>query len=139
MGRHGKKFCMICNPYGNGSKGTPGTEAIGRYYLKRETPNQFQTGWIAVCEDCAIRTEKYYEIEYFDGRKQSRLTDNNDTRIHSGRYEHDWQKENLVTIEVDGKMVDRLICSKCGAEYYRSSMKDKFPRYGCSINDEEEK
>ena len=138
MSRHGKKFCMICNPDGNGSTGDVGTEAVGRYYLSRTNKDQFQSGWISVCKDCAIQTEQYYRIEYFDGNKTSRLTDNKDPRILSGPYQHNWQKENLVTIEVDGKLVDHLICSKCGAECYYF-MKDLAPHEGCSVPDGEEK
>jgi hypothetical protein len=130
--RHGKKYCMICNPNGNGTTGEEGTEAVGRYLLLRESKDQYQTGWIAVCADCAETTEKYFRIEYFSGKKTERLTDNKDPRLLAGPYEHDWQKQNLVTIEVDGKLVDHLICSKCGAECY-SFMKDLAPHEGCSV------
>ena len=138
MSRHGKKFCMICNPEGNGTTGIEGSGAVGRYYLQRDSKDQFQTGWISVCEYCAQDFKKYHRIEYFNGTKTSRLTDNNDPRIHGGPYEHDWQKENLVTIEIDGKLVDHLICSKCRAECYYC-MKDFAPHEGCSVPDEEEK
>ena len=42
MGRHGK-----------------GSEAVGKYYLQRDCKDQFQTGWISVCECCAASFEKY--------------------------------------------------------------------------------
>jgi hypothetical protein len=138
MGRHGKKFCMICNPFGNGVKGNEGTEAVGRYYLPRESKNQYQTGWISVCEYCAQNFEKYHRIEYFSGKKTSLLTDNKDPKLHNGPYEHNWNKENLVTMEVDGRMVDHIICSKCGAECYYF-MEAMAPINGCSIPDEVEK
>jgi len=136
MVRYGKKFCMICNPEGNGTTGEEGTEAVGRYYLQRTSKNQFNSGWIAVCQDCAESVEKYFRIEYFSGKHTVRLTDNKDPRIHAGLYEHDWSKQNLVTIEIDGKMVDHLICQKCGAECYYF-MKALAPEDGCSIPDGE--
>lgn len=136
MSRHGKKFCMICNPEGNGTTGIEGSEAVGKYYLQRDCKDQFQTGWISVCEYCAASFEKYHRIEYFDGRiKTARLTDNKDPILHNGQYEHDWHKQNLITMEVDGRMVDHLICSKCGAECYYF-MKAMAPINGCSVPDE---
>lgn len=132
MPRHGKKFCMICNPEGNGIEGMKGTEAVGTYFLKRTSNNQFNSGHIAVCEYCSKQTEPYFKIDYFSGERTVRLTENKDPRIHAGTYEHDWSKQNLVTIEVDGKMVDHLICNKCGAECYYF-MKALAPDRGCSI------
>ena len=132
MPRHGKKFCMLCNLYGNGSTGEEGTEAVGTYYLQRTSKDQFNTGYIAVCEYCAEQTEPYFDIEYFTGKKTERLTANKDPRIHNGPYEHDWSKQNLITLEVDGRLVDHLICNKCGAECYYF-MKAIAPHDGCSV------
>jgi hypothetical protein len=134
MVRHGKKFCMICNPEGNGSTGMEGTEAIGRYYLQRASKNQFNSGWIAVCSGCAEATEKYFRIEYFNGAKTVRLTDNKDPRLFAGPYEHHWEKQNLVTMEIEGKAVDHLICSKCGAGCY-FFMRAIAPHDGCKVPD----
>jgi hypothetical protein len=126
---------MICNPEGNGTTGNEGTEAVGRYYLQRQMKDQFNTGWIAVCEDCAESIEQYFRIERFNGKKTVRLTDNKDPRLFAGPYVHDWSKQNLVTTEVDGKAVDHLICSKCGAECY-FFMRALAPEFGCSIPDD---
>jgi len=71
--RHGKKFCMVCNPNGNGITGEEGSEAVGRYYLQR-------------------------------------------------------------TSKVDGKMVDHLVCEKCGCECYYF-MRAIAPHVGCSVPD----
>ena len=126
---------MICNPGGNGSNGEEGTEAIGRYFLKKESRHQYNSGWISVCKDCAESTERYFRIEYFSGAKTIRLTDNKDPKISAGPYVHDWGKQNLITLEVDGKLVDHLVCSKCGAECY-FFMRALAPEYGCSIPDD---
>jgi hypothetical protein len=123
---------MICNPEGNGSTGCEGTEAVGVYYLERTGRNQFNSGWIAVCSDCSESIERYFRVEYFSGKKTERLTDNKDPRIRSGPYVHDWHKENLVTLEVDGKLVDKLVCSKCGAVGY-FFMRGMAPEFGCSV------
>jgi hypothetical protein len=123
---------MICNPEGNGSTGCEGTEAVGVYYLERTERHQFNSGWIAVCSDCAESVERYFRVEYFSGKKTERLTDNKDPRIRAGPYVHDWHKENLVTLEVDGKLVDKLVCSKCGAVGY-FFMRGMAPEFGCSV------
>lgn len=140
MGRHGKKFCMICNPYGNGSAGTPGTEAVGRYYLKRETSDQFQTGWISICNNCVdtiLNTD--YKIEFFNGLVSGGKKEiNTDPRINAGPYDHNWSKDNLVTMEIDGKLVDHCVCGKCGAEGYWFGAPFA-PLKGCSIPDGEDK
>jgi len=132
MPKHGRKFCLICNPEGNGSNGCEGTEAVGVYYLERTERNQFNSGWIAVCTDCADMIEKYFRVDYFSGETTKRLTDNKDPKILAGPYEHNWDKLNLITIEIEGKAVDHLKCSKCGAEYYHRFMQE-VPREGCSV------
>ena len=133
--RHGKKFCMICNPDGNGTRGIAGTEAVGRYYNQKIGRRQFQTGWIAVCEDCAEIIPSDFAVEYFDGRKSKEQQKmNSDPRICAGPYNHDWSKDNLVTMEVEGKLVDHCICSKCGAEGYWFGAPFA-PNPGCTIPD----
>jgi len=62
MGRHGLKYCLLCNPDGNGTSGEDGTEAIGKYYLPKD-------GWIPVCEGCARTVDKYYDVEPFQEKR----------------------------------------------------------------------
>jgi hypothetical protein len=132
MSRHGMKYCIVCNPNGNGSTGHPGIEAVGKYYNQRTSKDQYHTGWLPVCKQCAEEFSPYHRIEYFNGTKTVRLTDNKDPKINAGPYVHDWQKENLVTLEVDGKLVDKLVCSKCGAVGY-FFMIAMAPEFGCSV------
>jgi hypothetical protein len=136
MGRHGKKFCMICNPFGNGSRGMPGTEAVGVYYLPKGK-NQMIYGNISVCENCANSTSPYFKVTYFDGAERKppiSLLSNSDPKIKSGIYHHKWDKMSLVGIEIDGNIVDHYKCLKCGAEgYWR--LADFTPDCGCSIPD----
>ena len=135
MPRHGMKFCIVCNPDGNGSTGEPGTEAVGKYYNERTEKSQCHTGWLPVCKQCAEDFEHVRSIKYFDGTQSWKLTDNKDPLINAGGYLHDWHKENLITLEVDGRLVDKCVCSKCGAVGYYF-MKAFAPEYGCSISSE---
>lgn len=129
---------MICNPEGNGTKGEPGTEAIGIYYLPKGK-NQIIYGNIPVCESCAKSTSPYFEVTNFDGTKRktpTSLLNNSDPKIKSGNHQHKWDKMSLVGIEIDGNIVDHYRCLKCGAEgYWR--LADFTPDVGCSVPDEE--
>ncbi len=137
MGRHGMKYCIICNPEGNGSHGIEGTEAVGKYFNEKTNNNQLQTGWLPVCARCAKDFVDIFPIIFFDGTKTKVKKMNDDPRINSGSYEHDWSKDNLVTMEIDGMLVDHCVCSKCGAEGHWFGAPFA-PKKGCSVPDSQD-
>ena len=116
MGRHGLQYCLLCNPFGNGTSGTDGTEAIGKYYLENiPGTDQHTTGWHAVCEPCAKMAENQgYEVlplkdtedhPFFEG------DDEMDEEVTHDCENPSWTKESLVT-EKEG--FDWVKCDKCG-------------------------
>jgi len=113
MPRHGKDYCMLCNPYGNGTSGEEGTEAIGWYYLPPGTSkNQDFSGEIPVCKWCAYTVETVgFEVKPIEGRHEDH--EFFQERVGDESCNHDWEKESLVT-EVGG--YDKMKCLKCGAE-----------------------
>lgn len=117
--RHGMRYCMICNPDGNGTRGEPGTEAIGKYCLGRG-PSQAASGWIPVCENCAETVKPYHKVTFFDARNRESGTKNRQETCQT--CQHDWYKANLVTLEDDEGLYDQWRCEKCGLEKKRRGL-----------------
>lgn len=113
MGRHGMSYCLLCNPFGNGSSGTDGTEAIGKYYLP-DYPgeDQHSTGWHGVCEICADMVENQgFAVEPLPGHEDHDFFQPEPSPdMEDACDSHDWHKESLVT-ESEG--YDIVRCTAC--------------------------
>ena len=107
MAIRGMKYCLLCNPEDNGFKGKKGTRAIGKYHLE-SSPDQAFSGYIPICEHCCLATAKYFTIIPLKGKE-----DHQYFKLHSGIYEHSWDKVNLVT---QNNFYDTWKCMKCGVE-----------------------
>ncbi|MCK4544879.1 hypothetical protein KAU43_05020 [candidate division WOR-3 bacterium] len=119
MGRHGMKYCLLCNPDGNGIKGDTGTEAIGKYFLEKE-PNQCTNGWIPVCEYC-ISTVPFYVSPLPKAKNHPywvKIKENEELekKLSGGSFKHDWDKVNLITKRDSSGLYDLRKCTKCGLE-----------------------
>lgn len=100
------KYCLLCNPDGNGIDGEEGTEAVAKYYLKKRS-GQAYSGWIPVCKFCASNIKNVgFEIIYFDKKNKIEETYNCNCIF---------RKKNLVTSN-DGDLRDIWKCEKCGRE-----------------------
>lgn len=86
--------------------------AVGKYWLPRRSG--CESGWFAVCEDCARAFAPNQSIEYYDSRKDEPEPGN-------ANCSHVWDKRNLVTLP-DG--TDDMVCAKCGAEAKRRTLGD---------------
>lgn len=118
MGRHGLQYCLFCNPFGNGTSGDPGTEAIGKVYVEDEPGvEQHTTGWHGFCAECAeyFIPRAFSEWEPLPGHEDHPLfTENDDGEVRSIAHDCEnptWQKQSLVT-EDGGHDIVR--CEDCG-------------------------
>lgn len=89
MGRRSLKHCTFCGP---------DLIAVGKYYLRKEA--HCESGWMAVCEDCATSFKRFHEIQYYSPRD-----------VVTSDCQHTWNKKSLVT-QPGG--FDEMICDKCG-------------------------
>jgi hypothetical protein len=127
------KFCMLCNPWGNGTRGDEGTEAVAKYYLPPHL-SQNGSGWIPVCAGCT-HVVREFEIVPLDHAKdhpcwaKQREDAERETAMRSGPYDHDWRKDNLVT-QPDGG--DFWKCEKCGLRV-KFFMGQGRPDRGCTV------
>jgi hypothetical protein len=126
------KYCLLCNPDDNGTRGEQGTNAVAKYYLP-QGPNQISSGWIPVCLSCADSVKQYYTICNFDGTDYIFQDGEEEIDINSGPYKHDWGKTNLVTQEDSkGRFFDLMECSKCGGQTKRYGLGQDLSNKGCS-------
>lgn len=135
MGRHGMKYCLLCNPYGNGLTGYKGTEAVAKYYLPPDSADgQATSGWIPICEGCIAPIKQYFKVILLTGEEivngKERM---NQELLHGGQYNHAWEKQNLVTQKDPRGMYDLLKCKKCGAEIKRRELNKPLIEKGCSV------
>lgn len=114
MPRHGMQYCLFCNPFGNGTTGDPGTEAIGKVYVENEPGvDQHTTGWHGFCADCAQRfiPNHFPDPQPLDGHEHHSLfQQGEDTPSHDCE-DPTWTKLSLVT-ETGG--YDVIRCDECG-------------------------
>lgn len=106
-------YCLLCNPFDNGSSGSEGTEAIGKYYLPNiRGQDQHTTGWHGVCEWCAKMVEgQGYVVEPLPGSEDHQFfQSDDDVDLKDACDSHDWHKESLVT-ESEG--YDIVRCTVC--------------------------
>lgn len=115
MGRHGLKYCMICNPDWNGMEGQEGTEAIGKYFLY-PAPRQSTSGWIPVCVECAdilpvhvvpLRSKRNHPYWI------AKMEQEREKQQPRGKYIHDWDKCELVTQRDKDGLYNTWECRKC--------------------------
>jgi len=99
------KYCLLCNPDENGLTGEEGSEAKGKYYLKKGK-NQAFSGWIPICDFCCGMAERQgYEVVYFDDQEKKKTETCGNCAF---------EKKNLVTFGNDIR--DIWKCKHCGRE-----------------------
>ena len=130
------KFCILCNEWGNGSEGEPGTEAVAKYYLdpKDKGKDQINTGWVAICNECVSWVSVHREIVYLKGHSRSPEQEYKYT-MDSGKYYHNLTKESLVTQIGNSEIFDWMKCVKCGYKIKRHGLGIGFniTPIGCNI------
>lgn len=116
MPRHGMQYCLLCNPFGNGTSGEEGTEAIGKYYVENQRGvDQHTTGWHGVCPSCArdmMNTGR--NVIPLDGHEDHPVFADQGDEEESVEHECEdpsWTKVSLVT-EDEG--FDWVECDECG-------------------------
>lgn len=113
MPRHGMQYCLLCNPFGNGTSGSEGTEAIGKYYVENiPGEDQHTTGWHGVCEMCAkMVMNQGYEVTPLDGYEDHPVFADIEEDVEHECDDPSWTKASLVT-ESEG--FDWVQCDDCG-------------------------
>lgn len=114
MPRHGMKYCLLCNPHGNGTSGEEGTEAIGKYYVENiPGTDQHTTGWHGVCGPCARSVMRQgHEVTPLDGYEDHPVfADEEDEDVHHECEDPSWTKVSLVTEDAGFDWVE---CDECG-------------------------
>lgn len=115
MPRHGMQYCLLCNPFGNGTSGEDGTEAIGKYHVENQRGvDQHTTGWHGLCPPCARSMMRAgHNVIPLDGHENHPVF--SDSEGEDETVEHDcdnpsWTKHSLVT--EDGGF-DWVRCDEC--------------------------
>lgn len=114
MPRHGLKYCLFCNPFGNGTTGDPGTEAIGKVYVENEPGvDQHTTGWHAFCAYCAERfiPNNFADPQPLEGHEDHPVFGNDTEEIRHACEDPEWAKQSLVT---ENGGYDIVQCTECG-------------------------